>query len=256
MWLDRYRALLCDLDGCLVAGDRLLPGARELAGLAGERLWILSNNSTDTPQSLSARLAGLGLDAAAERIVLAGATAVEQMAADAPGARLSLYGSEAIRALAHAAGLLLDAGQPDVVLLTRDEGFGYGDLNRIVRQIEGGARLVVANADATHPGADGLPVAETGALLAAVLACRPDIPYSVVGKPSPVLYRAALARIGLDPGAILAIGDNPATDGEGARRMGLDCALIGAAPGAESRDLVDLLASERRIRKPVPLPAP
>ena len=66
MWLDRYRALLCDLDGCLVAGDRLLPGARELAGLAGERLWILSNNSTDTPQSLSARLAGLGLDAAAE----------------------------------------------------------------------------------------------------------------------------------------------------------------------------------------------
>ena len=256
MWLDRYRALLCDLDGCLVAGDRLLPGALELVARAGERLWILSNNSTDTPQTLSERLGRLGLDVASQRIVLAGATAVEQVAADSPGARLALYGSEPIRTLARAAGLQLDAERPDVVLLTRDEKFGYADLNRLLRQVGHGARLVVANGDATHPGADGLPVAETGALLAAVLAGRPDTPYRVIGKPSPILYRAALARIGLEAGAVLAIGDNPATDGEGARRMGLDCALIGAAPGAESRDLLALLATERRISEPARLPVP
>lgn len=256
MWLDRYGALLCDLDGCLLAGDRLLPGARELAAQAGERLWILSNNSSDTPQSLSARLGRLGLDVAGERMVLAGATAVEQVAVDMPGARTCVYGSPSIKSLAVAAGLQLDAEPPDVVVLTRDEGFAYGDLNRLVRQIEGGARLVVANGDASHPGADGLPVAETGALLAALLACRPDTPYRVIGKPSPLLYRAALTRIGLGPDAILAIGDNPATDGEGARRMGLDWVLIGAAPEAESRDLLALLSSRPPIRKSARLPVP
>ncbi|MPZ30811.1 MAG: HAD hydrolase-like protein, partial [Rhodospirillales bacterium] len=217
MWLDRYDALLCDLDGCLIAGDRVLPGARELAAYAGERLWIISNNSTDTPHTLSGRLAGLGLHIAAERIMLAGATAIEQLAAEEPGTGICIYGSDAIKELARAAGLQLDADRPDIVLLTRDERFDYDQLNRAVRQLEGGARLVVANGDPTHPGADGHPVAETGALLAALLACRPGTPYREVGKPSPAMYRAVLARLGLEAASILAIGDNPATDGEGAQ---------------------------------------
>jgi ribonucleotide monophosphatase NagD (HAD superfamily) len=61
MWLDRYRGLLCDLDGCLVAGGRLLPGARDLVAYARDRLVIVSNNSTDTPATLAAKLARLAL---------------------------------------------------------------------------------------------------------------------------------------------------------------------------------------------------
>jgi ribonucleotide monophosphatase NagD (HAD superfamily) len=63
MWLDRYRGLLCDLDGCLVAGGRLLPGARDLVAYARDRLVIVSNNSTDTPATLAAKLARLNLPA-------------------------------------------------------------------------------------------------------------------------------------------------------------------------------------------------
>lgn len=56
MRLDDYDAILCDLDGCLISGDRVLPGAGALLDLAGDRLVILSNNSTDTPATLSLRL--------------------------------------------------------------------------------------------------------------------------------------------------------------------------------------------------------
>jgi ribonucleotide monophosphatase NagD (HAD superfamily) len=75
MWLDHYRGLLCDLDGCLVAGGRPLPGARALVAYARDRLIVVSNNSTDTPTTLAAKLARLNLPIAPERIVLAGAWA-------------------------------------------------------------------------------------------------------------------------------------------------------------------------------------
>ena len=55
--LARYRAILCDLDGCLVSGETVLPGAQAFIEGAGARLMVLSNNSTDTAMSLSARLA-------------------------------------------------------------------------------------------------------------------------------------------------------------------------------------------------------
>src|SRR5580700_7839637 len=96
MWLDRYRGLLCDLDGCLLVGGKPLPGARELVAYAGNRLIIVSNNSTDTPATLAAKLARLNVPVAPERIVLAGATAVEYLAGTAPGARVAIYGALAI----------------------------------------------------------------------------------------------------------------------------------------------------------------
>jgi HAD superfamily hydrolase (TIGR01450 family) len=256
MWLDRYRALLCDLDGCLVAGERLLPGARALAAHAGERLWIISNNSTDTPQTLTSRLAALGLPVPPDRIVLAGDTAVEQAATARPGTRIWIYGSDAIKALAEAAGLVADAERPDVVLLTRDERFDYAALNRAVRQLARGARLIVANRDASHPGADGQPVAETGALLAALRTCLPGLRHREIGKPSTAMYRTILARLGVDAGAVLAIGDNPATDGAGARRMGIDCAIIGPSRDARARDLAALLEAQRRSPEPRSAGAP
>ena len=79
MWLDRFDTILCDLDGCLISGDVVLPGAAEFVAWAGERLVVLSNNSTDTPETLSTRLGTLGLKIPAERIVLAGTAALDHL---------------------------------------------------------------------------------------------------------------------------------------------------------------------------------
>ena len=162
MWLDRYRGLLCDLDGCLVAGGRLLPGARDLVAYARDRLVIVSNNSTDTPATLAAKLARLNLPIAPERIVLAGATAVEHLAATVRQARVAIYSAPAIVRYAKSLGLVVDHDRPHVVLLTRDRHFSYARLLRLVRQIERGADFVVLNVDVSHPGLDGSRVLETG----------------------------------------------------------------------------------------------
>lgn len=227
------RAVLCDLDGCLVAGDQLLPGAQALAAAVGPRLWIVSNNSTDTETTMARRLAELGLSVPEDRILLAGVHAVERLAAERPGAAVDLRAAAPLRARAAALGLRLDAPFPEAVLICRDPGFDLTALARTAELVHGGAVLFAANADGAHPGPNGVPAPETGAWLAALVAVIPGAVAEVVGKPGPALFRAALARAGVAPAEALFVGDNPATDGAGARAMGIPCRIV--APGGLAR---------------------
>ena len=236
--LDRFKAILCDIDGCLIAGETALPGARELVSRFGERLVAISNNSTDTPETLEQRLARLGIAIPAERIVLAGATAIDEIAMASPGARLALFGSAALSARAVSRGLVLSDRDADVALLTRDVDFTYGRLERLVRLLRAGTELIVANIDATHPAADGGLVPETGALLGAICVCLPELKYRTIGKPEEALFRMALLKAGAGTRDAIVIGDNPATDGEGARRLGMAFAAIG---NGAARNIAELI---------------
>lgn len=242
MNLDCYKAILCDLDGCLVSGDRVLPGARTLLDRAGDRLFIVSNNSTDTADSLSARLARLGLNVKADRIFLAGVGAVEHVAARHPGRRINLFGSHPLLQHALSRGLHLDSRTPETVVLTRDVTFSYAKLTVLLDNLRSGAELVVANPDLIHPGSDGEPVPETGSLLRWVSACLPDLSLTLVGKPEPTLFRQILDHADLSPEDCVCVGDNPDTDGEGARRMGI--AFAHARLDGGRQGIADLLADE------------
>lgn len=245
MWLDRYRGLLCDLDGCLILAGRPLPGARELISYAGERLVIISNNSTDTPEILASKLFRIGLPVPPDRIVLAGATAIERLAASAHRAHVAIYGSSVIVDYAKSLGLTIDHKRPDFVLLARDVRFSYARLHRIVQQIELGAALVVSNLDISHPGVAGGRVFETGVLLAAIRTCLPTIAFQAVGKPAATLYEVAMKRISSAINELIAIGDNPVTDGQGARQLGIHCVLVGKNSGAQFGSLSAMLGSQR-----------
>jgi ribonucleotide monophosphatase NagD (HAD superfamily) len=48
----------------------------------------------------------------------------------------------------------------------------------------------------------------------------------VIGKPEPLLFGMALARLGCAPEACLMIGDRPGTDILGAARLGMATALV------------------------------
>lgn len=237
------RAILCDLDGCLIAGDRVLPGAAAFVARHAARLWIVSNNSTDTAETLSARLAGLGLAVGPERILLAGEAALARIAAERPGARVAFFAAASLRARGRALGLSeagAGEGAPDAILLARDTGFDYQALRRLAALAGAGVPLYVANPDAAHPGPDGGPVPETGALLAALRAVVPGLAFEMVGKPAPLLFDLALARAGVPAGEAVLVGDNPETDGAGAARAGI--AFLCVPPGAGPDAIAGVLA--------------
>lgn len=218
---DDIRGWLIDLDGTLVCGGQAMPGAGAFLRACAGRFVVVSNDAEHTPEELASGLRRMGLDVPARRIVLAGAIALDDIAARRPGARVLVLASDSLLRHARECGLVPVRMRPDVVFLGRDRRFNHARLARAANAVRAGAELVVANPDLVHPGPDGAVVPETGALLAALLACTGPVNYRLVGKPEPTLFAAGLALLGLPKRMVAMLGDNPRTDGEGARRFGL-----------------------------------
>lgn len=215
------RGYLIDLDGTLMSGRMALPGAVQLIEQLGERFIIVSNDAEHTPDQMAARLHAARLPVPAERIVLAGTTALDLIAAEQPRAKVMLVASAALHRYARNLDLRVTNERADIVVLARDRGFTYSKLTRAANAVRAGAKLVVANPDRTHPGRAGDVVPETGALAAALLACTGAVPHRIVGKPEPTLFLKGLALLGIEPHQGIVIGDNPETDGLGASRLGI-----------------------------------
>lgn len=224
--------VMSDLDGCLIAGATVLPGAAEVVARLGARLWIVSNNSADTGATLAMRLQAMGLALPAERLVLAGERTLRRLAAAHPGARAALFVAPPLVALARELGLRPDRERPEVALLGRDPSFGFADLAALMAVAHRGVPVWLANPDPFHPGPDGTPQPETGALWAALTAAVPLAPAGGLGKPAPDLIAAVLAAAGIPASAAVFLGDTEATDGAAARAAGVDFVLIRRPGGA------------------------
>ncbi|TKT78286.1 HAD-IA family hydrolase [Aquamicrobium sp. LC103] len=214
-------AILCDLDGCLLSSGHVYDGARDFVRACGDRLWIVSNNSSDTSATLAARLVGLGLPILADRILLAGEQTLRFLAQDQSHKALAVYVDAPLRTLAKELGLTNGSATPEIVVMGRDRCFGLGTLEELAAHVVDGAELWAANLDLSHPAATGYPVPETGALLRAVEACAGPFAVRSIGKPAPDLIEIALARSGVERTRAVFIGDNLATDGEAARAAGV-----------------------------------
>ncbi len=229
------RVVLCDVDGCLVESEAPCPGAIDFVARMGERLRLVTNNSTDVAATLSARLAAIGLDVPAARCFLAGELATEHVARHYSGARVMILATTAIRAEAARRGLAVASVQPDAVLLCNDPAFDAGHLQRVVDAAHHGVPIIVANPDRWRPDRSGRPLIETGAFLAALRAAVPHAAVTVVGKPEPTIFHAALA--GIDPRDAVMIGDNRETDLVGAEAIGTMGIQIGRGGHAVAADL-------------------
>jgi HAD superfamily hydrolase (TIGR01450 family) len=242
--LARAKGILIDLDGCFLEGTALAPGALELFESHADRIAFVSNNSTHTPEEMSAELAVAGVKVAPSRIFLAGAQAVTWLATHRGTTRIFALASRSIRHLARKQGLNLSMEEPEIVLVCRDIELSYERLGFAVAALQEGAELVAANPDLTHPGTGGVLVPETGMLLAGLRAAVPSAAPIIVGKPRVTMFAAALRSLGVTPEEAVMIGDNPATDGAGASALGIPFILVGKRRDALARTLSALLWSQ------------
>jgi HAD superfamily hydrolase (TIGR01450 family) len=220
--------VIVDLDGTLVRGDRPTEGAGRFLESVNGRYVVVSNNSTDTACRLSAKLGRFGLTVPSHRLVLAGEETIQFVASRYPNARCLVATSGLLRNMARRLGLATVTQDAQIVILGRDSRWNYRLLTRLGNEVRRGAMLIATNADLTHPDGDNRVVPETGSLLAAVVATAGVEPEHVVGKPEPFLFEEALRRLESTPEDTVVVGDNPSTDQEGARRLGLRCIIVSA----------------------------
>lgn len=215
------RLVLCDLDGCLISEGLPFADTADFVAACGDRLWIVSNASDNTAQTMARQLAGLGIAVPAARILLAGETMLEHLAHVENIRRVRLFASAALIARAVELGIDPASDAPQAVLLCRDAGVTVDTIGPILAQVGQGAPLWVSNEDLSHPGHDNQPVAETGALLAALRAIRPELEWRSLGKPDPMMLSMALTRSGLQAHDAVFVGDNALTDGRAAAALNM-----------------------------------
>lgn len=231
------RAVLLDLDGTLIRGGKAIEGAVGFVARHAGRIAIVSNNSSDTAQTLSVKLSELGFDLQPNRVYLAGVTALEYLAEAHAGERLMILGSSDLIAQAQTFGLVVTDAAPDAVLIARDENFNYGKLAAAANAIASGARFYVSNADVYHPGTGEWRVPEAGSLMLAVMAIAGRSPDKVFGKPDGHMLKQALRRLHVPGSHAVMIGDNPTTDGLAARNAQIRFIEVGDRVGRTVADL-------------------
>jgi HAD superfamily hydrolase (TIGR01450 family) len=238
----RYDHVLLDLDGCVWVGDEACEGAVEaVAALrdGGASVLFLTNDVRHAPEDFVRKLWRLGFQASLAEVVTAGAAVQFHLSGRDRGTAF-VVGSQALVDHVSAAGLRIVNRTPfatraDVVVVGAHDDFAYDELRTATQAVLRGAELIGATRDATFPMPDG-PWPGTGAVLAAVEAASGRRAGLVVGKPEPPMYEAARDRLGR-PGRILAVGDVLDVDVAGARRAGIDSALV--LTGGTTREQAD-----------------
>src|SRR6266700_6567507 len=119
---------LINMDGVLVQGATLLPGAAEFV----ERLraqeipfLILTNNSQYTPRDLQMRLHYMGLDVPPQAIFTSALATAQFLHDQRPGGRAYVIGESGLTTALHEVGFILTDQAPEYVVLGETTAYSF-----------------------------------------------------------------------------------------------------------------------------------
>ncbi len=214
-------AALIDLDGVVWRGNVPVDGALEAIKTLQEHqipLLFVTNNALLTREDYAEKLRAMGILCTPDDFLTAGYAAAQWLRKSAPRSGAFILGGRALREEFREMGIREDR-EGDFVVAAMDEEITGKDLIEAVRAIEAGARLLVVNPDLRVPVEEGYR-ADGGALMA-FLESTTERRSSVVGKPSRILFEAALERLGASCQNAVMIGDTEDTDIAGAQSAGI-----------------------------------
>src|SRR3954469_24294923 len=204
---------LSDMDGVLVREETAIPGASDFIRALqehGRRFLVLTNNSIYTPRDLRARLQSSGIDLPEEAIWTSALATAQFLHEQRPGGTAYVIGEAGLTTPLHDVGYVLTERNPEYVILGETRTYSFEAITRAIRLIEGGARFIATNPDASGPSAEGsLPA--TGSVAALISRATGVQPY-YVGKPNPLMMRSALNRLDAHSETTVMIGDRMDTD--------------------------------------------
>lgn len=235
------RGLLCDLDGVVYRGGTACDGAVEglqVAREAGLPILFLTNNAARLPGEVAAHLTSLGVQAESDEVLNSSQVAASYLGQHHPvpeGRFVLPIGGPGVTAALDEQGIpviepseVLRHGGSEIVAAVV-QGYGavvnWAELAEATYAVSAGAFWVATNTDATLPTERG-QAPGNGSLVAAVAHATGRQPDLVTGKPHAPAFEIALQRIGLPAQDVLMIGDRLDTDIAGAKRAGLQTALV------------------------------
>ncbi|MDA3799442.1 MAG: HAD-IIA family hydrolase [Kiritimatiellae bacterium] len=207
------KAFICDMDGVIYHGNRLLPGVYEFVNWlhsSKKEFVFLTNSSTRTPRELREKLLRLGLDVDEKHFYTSAMATATFLAQQCPGGSAFVIGDTGITNALYTAGFSMNDENPDYVVVGESSNYNFEKLTHAVNLVRNGAKLIGTNSDLTGPTETGI-VPATGALIAPIELATGAKAY-FVGKPNPLIMRHALKRLGTRREDTAIIGDRMDTD--------------------------------------------
>ena len=211
--LRNKQGFICDMDGVLYHGNRLLPGVKEFVDWLykeNKKFLFLTNGSGYTPKELQLRLKRMGLDVDESHFYTSALATAAFLKEQAPGCSVYAIGEAGLFNALYDAGITMNDVNPDYVVVGDTRSYGFEKIEKAVRLVFNGAKLIGTNPDVTNPLENGV-VPATKALLAPIEMTTRKNSYCV-GKPNPLMMRHAVRLLGEKVEETAIIGDRMDTD--------------------------------------------
>ncbi|MCL4694867.1 MAG: HAD-IIA family hydrolase [Candidatus Hydrogenedentes bacterium] len=225
------------MDGVIYRGHEMIPGADTFVRKLLERevpFLFLTNNSQRTGRDVATRLRRMGIPVEERHIFTCAMATARFLAHQKPHGTAFIIGEGGLTQALHHNGYSIVDSDPDYVVVGEGRTFTFEHIEKAVRMIVGGAKLVATNPDPNCPTSEGLRPG-CGAIVA-MLERATGIEAFSVGKPSPVMMRAARKELGLSAEETVMIGDTMETDILGGVQMGYRTVLV-LSGGTSEADL-------------------
>ena len=221
------KGFICDMDGVLYHGNRILPGAAEFVQWLqreNKEYLFLTNNSGMTPKELRQKLARMGLEVPEEHFYTSALATAAFLKAQAPGCSVFVIGEAGLLNALYDAGLTMNDVNPDYVVVGEGRTYSLDTLTKAVNLVMAGAKLIGANSDVSGPIESGIAPA-CRALVAPIEMATGKQAY-FCGKPNPLMMRTGLKKLGCHSGEAVMVGDRMDTDMVAGIETGLYTTLV------------------------------
>ena len=221
------KGFICDMDGVIYHGNKLLPGVKEFVDWLyreDKNFLFLTNSSERSPKELQIKLARMGLEVDESHFYTSALATAKFISSQAPGCSAYVIGGAGLVTALHDAGITMNDIDPDYVIIGEGNTYNYENILKAVKLVMRGAKLIGTNSDLTGPAEDGL-IPACRAMISPIEMATGQKAY-FVGKPNPLMMRTGLRILGVHSEDAAMIGDRMDTDIVAGIETGLDTVLV------------------------------
>lgn len=223
------KGVVFDLDGTLYLGDKAVYGAVEtVSALTGRgcQVFYLTNNSGKTRWQIVQKLNKMGFGASADS-TYCGSYAISMYLVGNRITPVYVIGTDGLKSELISYNIRVeDSVAVSAVVVGIDPSFSYEKITMALEAIGNGAKLIVANTDASYPVENNRRLPGCGAMVAAIVAVTGHAPDFHVGKPNTYLLELLCREHGFSPEEICVVGDVPESDIQMAVNFGCQSMLF------------------------------
>lgn len=233
------QGFICDMDGVIYHGNRILDGVTEFINWMQEhdkKFVFLTNSPEKTPHELSMKLERMGLTVSADHFYTSAMATAAFLSSQKPDCTAYVIGEAALTKALYDQKIYMNDVNPDYVVVGETRSYNFEKIEKAIELVNKGAKLIGTNPDITGPTERGIMPA-TGSLIAPIEIATGKKAY-FVGKPNPVMLRHGLRKLGCHSEEIAFIGDRMDTDIIAGIESNVDTVLV--LSGVTAQEDIDL----------------